>query len=103
MHRFVDRRQFLGRTLQVTATAGLVSTARSADKPEGASTTGPVRVRWDSQRRIWSQRPAVRGSLILFISTDDPTAPQPGDFDMASGDVWWRHPSSQQSLAQGRL
>ena len=103
MSRFVDRRQFLSRSVQVTATAGLVSTIRSADTRSGAAGTEPVRVRWDTQRRRWSQRPAVPGSRILFVSTDDPTAPQPRDFDLASGDVWWRHPCSDDSAAQWRL
>jgi hypothetical protein len=103
MNRFAGRRQFLSRTLQATAAGGLVSTLRRADTPDGGPGTDPVRVWWDTQRRRWPQRPEASGSLILFVSTSDPTAPQPRDFDIVSGDVWWRHPSSQQSLEQWRL
>jgi hypothetical protein len=103
MSQFVDRRRFLSRSLQVTAAGGLVSTISSTHTRSSAAGSDPVRVRWDTQRRRWSQRPADPGSLILFISTDDPTAPQPRDFDLASGDVWWRHPCSDDSAGQWRL
>jgi hypothetical protein len=98
MNRFVGRRQFLSRTLQATAAGGLVSTLRRSDKPAGGPRTSPVRLWWDTRLKRWPQRPEVTGSLILFDSTSDATAPQPRDFDLASGDVWWRHPSSEQSL-----
>lgn len=46
-------------------------------------------VRWTGAS--WPSRPADAPFGVLFISTNDPSAPAPNDDQLQSGDVWRRH------------
>ena len=43
----------------------------------------------------WPSRPASAPFGVLFLSTNDPTAPAPADANLQTGDVWRRHPDAE--------
>jgi len=99
MRPTVARRQILSRAVQLAAAGGLVGTA-SAEAPLRPRAGHLVRIRWQARRGGWPARPSRSAAAVIFVSTHDADAPQPADFDLLTGDVWWRHPGSAGVVAQ---
>lgn len=98
----LDRRRLLGRALQVAAVGTMTTPSLPASAVVASSPPGLARVLWDTELRAWPRRPDVPASAVMFISTLDRTAPEPRDFDLLVGDVWWRHPCSMHVVEQRR-
>lgn len=50
-------------------------------------------VRWSGT--AWPARPVGASFGVLFLSTNDANAPAPTDANLATGDVWRRHPDAE--------
>jgi hypothetical protein len=51
-----------------------------------------VTVRWSGS--AWPARPIGSAFGVLFLSTNDASAPAPADVNLLAGDVWRRHPDA---------
>lgn len=49
-------------------------------------------VRWTGT--TWPPRPTEAPFGVMFLSTNDPSAPPPSPEDLHPGDLWRRHPGS---------
>lgn len=94
MSNSINRRQFMTWALQAAAVGAMAPLVHLGEAPKKAvEADGVVRLHWDRFRRNWPVRPIGASGRVLFISTDDAHAPEPSDFELELGDVWWRHPS----------
>ena len=50
--------------------------------------------RWDTGTRTWETRDPNALFGVLFLSTNDATAPPPNDPNLRIGDLWRRHPNA---------
>ncbi len=77
-----------------TPTAGDKDTSISttAFVSNAIQTDAQVTVRWSGS--AWGSRPASAPFGVLFLSTNDANATAPSDINLASGDIWRRHPNA---------
>ena len=95
--RSLVRRRLLqgfGAAVGVVGVGALSHSGARLDSTPERNSTGPMQLHWNAEAKAWPARPEGVTTSVIFLSTDDPQAPQPGDFDSLLGDVWWRHPTS---------
>ena len=75
------------------AAADVLSYDDAVNKWKNASLPpSQVIVRWTGT--AWPARLSGAAFGVLFLSTNDPNAPAPADVNLATGDVWRRHPDA---------
>lgn len=93
MSSSLPRRNILSSGAAMAATAVITHRSGSGGKDSDDQTQTAV-VRWDDRLRRWAQRPPQADFGVVFLSTNDPAAPEPADVNCKAGDVWRRHPDA---------
>lgn len=82
-------------TLGVAVAVGVLRPGGMLGDEVQSGRGGPVRIHWNPDERRWPDRPAGSPSAVIFVSTGDPEALKPPDFNLEMGDVWRRDVSSE--------
>jgi hypothetical protein len=83
------RRKFL-----FIGAAALAATSVALVAEPAASAAETATIRWNAKTKSWPARPAAAQFGVVFLSTNDASAPAPRDRHKMVGDVWRRHPDA---------